>query len=420
MEQSLKIGLKDHRRFRNILVVIFIGLLVFATFGIAFNFRTTVFAAQYETMLSSGSDTEALNAPHRIYVQDWNHIAVLDSDTGKAIHQIPLGQYSYNIGVSLAVDPDAGRLFVTDTQWNSNNKAIDTLTVYRTSDWSIEHRMVVQDIVLYVGNTQPSIAVSPDGKFLYVYNYSVRERKGLESVRFWLSILDLTTWTWLPHDVDLENCGAARLYPTTPNLVYVLCYDDSGDVRVVDTSQATAVSRSSITPVQLRSGLGMIGVSSAAVMNGTIYAVSENREIHIKNPTSPQADRILTGAASTIRQTPGGRIEAQKLVSFLPIRLSSNGHYLLVPTGTEEERSHGIASEIALISTETGEVIRTLHPQPFQGITFASDGVTAFTVVANQDAPKHYGIKLVRLDLVSGAETEILSGAILPGMVITP
>ena len=419
MEQSFRKGSKVGRRLRGILVTIFVGVFVIATFSIPFDLRTTAFAAQFKSMLSPDSDTVALNAPHRIYVQDSDQIAVLDANTGQLIHQIPLNQYAYDIGVSLAVDPDAGRLFVTDRQWDNKNQAIDTLTVYRTNDWSIEQQLLVPDIILYFGNTQPSIAVSPDGKYLYVYNYSDRERKAAEPVRYWLSILDLTTWTWLPRNIDLQDCGAARLFPTAPNLLYVLCYD-STDVRVVDISQSATVSQSGMIPVQSRSRLGLIGVSSATVVNGIIYLVTENREVHIKDPIVPQADRILTGAASNIRQAAGGRVEAQKIVPFHPIGLSSDGQNLLVPTGTEEERSHGIASEIAIISTKSGEVIRTLHPQPFLWITFASDGATAFTVVAAPDTPKHFGIKLVRLDLTSGAETEILSGAVLPGMVITP
>jgi len=336
------------------------------------------------------------------------------------VHRILLGKYSKDIGVSLAVDPNAGRLFVTDTQWDSQNQPVDTLTVYRTSDWSIEQRILVPDITLYLFNAETSIAVSPDGKYLYVYNYGARGRKASEPIRYWLSILDLTTWTWLPHEIDLQDCGSARLFPTTPNLLYVLCYGSgSADVRVVDMSQQVVASHSGVIPVQSRSRMGLIGVSSAIVVNGIMYLVTENREVHIKDPLVHQADRILKGAASNTRQAAADRVEAQKIVPFHPIGLSSDGQYLLVPTGTEEERSHGIASEIAIISTESGEVIRTLHPQPFLWVTFASDGATAFTIVVGPDH-NHFGTKLVRLDLASGVETEIFSGALMPGMVVTP
>jgi hypothetical protein len=310
----------------------------------------------------------------------------------------------------MVADTNSGRLFVTD-----NSSGTDYVTAYKLSDWSVELRLPISNIIRYNGNTQTGIAPSVDGKFLYVYNYNDRTRKDTEPVRYWISVLDLSTGTFLPQEVDLPECGASQLYPMNTRLL-VLCYETS-DIRVVDMMSLTVSKIMSVSPSQQRSGWSLTGLSAATVLGESAYLVTDNREIHIRNLSATDMDRILVQAASSVQQLSPDRLAAEKVVPIQPIGIAPDGRYLYVPSSTADERSRGIASELDVIDIQSGVVVRTLHPQPFRWITFAHDGSSAFTVVVGPDG---FGRKLVRLDLEGGQETDILSGSISPGMIVLP
>jgi DNA-binding beta-propeller fold protein YncE len=357
------------------------------------------------TIRSASSNTTAIDARSLLYIQEQDHIAVLDNRTGERIHDIPLdGEFT---NVFLAVAPQTGRLIISND--------VELLT-YRTANWSIEHRITTPNLINYPGYGFSGIAPSTDGKYLYVYKYLVKMPSGAD---YWLSTLDLDNTNWLPQKVDLPNCGASQLFPGGPDRLYVLCYG-SQDVRVIDTINQKILQSITVNAIQQSSGWTITGAASGTILNGTIYVVTDNREVHIKNPNTSQLDRVLTTASSTVQQIAPNRVVASKIVPFQPVGIDLRDRTLFVPTGTPDERSTGLASEIAFIDTVSGNVQRTLRPsQPFRWIAFSSDGSAAFILLSTSQVI--YGDQLIRIDLQTGAETILVrSSRLYPGFIVSP
>lgn len=382
--------------------LLLLALLIFPLLGGVAVVKTIPHAFATSSTVSSPGDTlVAPSSPSRVYVMSGDHINVLDAQTGQVVHQLPLRLATQSFFI--AAHPATNRVFITDAVFQGN-KAIDYLTVYRTTDWSIERQVPVPDIIRYFGEYS-GIAPSDDGKYLYVYNYNDRTR-GTSPVRYWLSALDLSTGNWLPQQVDLPGCGASQLLVNGSAQVDVLCYD-SNDVRTVNTATfAIAQTTSVVIAQQQRSAGRLPKVATATLRNGTLYVVGENREVHALSQAS--TDRMLTAAADTDRVVP-----------FQPVALDADGSNLYVPSGSADERSRGLASDITVINVTSGAVVRILHPsRPYRWVTFSSDGTTAFLGLVGDDGK--FATSLVRLDLQTGKETQLLQGPVGSGLIVSP
>ncbi len=389
-------------RFPSILIITVIAVLMVGAILLAY-----VQPNALATFSSTGNQNAAVasKSPLFMYVQDMDRIIVLDLQTGRAVHELLLGgEYP---SVFLATAPQTGRLIVSSG---------GNLTVYRVTDWGEESRVSVPRIINYPGYGFSGIAASSDGKYVYVYNYYVKKPSGAD---YWVSTLNLETGAWVPQKIDIPDCGASQLFPNAPERLYIVCYG-SKDVRVIDTVNQMVLQSVHSNPVQPRSGWTVTGAASGTVLNGTIYIVTDNREMHIKNPNTSQADRVLTGASSAVQEMAPGRLAASKLVPFQPVGIDPRGRILFVPSGTADERSTGLASEIVAVDTVSGNIQRTLRPsQPFRWITFAPDGSAAFALFGSEQVI--FGNQIARIDLQTGAETVLLkSDHLYPGFVVSP
>lgn len=383
-------------------VLLLFALLVFPVLGGVAAVKTISHAfATSSSAVGPGEALVAPSGPSRVYVMSGDHVSVLDAQTGQMVHQLPLRLATQSFFI--AAHPATNRAFVTDAVLQGN-KALDYLTVYRTTDWSIEWQVPVPDIIRYFGEYS-GIAPSADGKYLYVYNYNDRTR-GTAPVRYWLSALDLSTGNWLPQQVDLPGCGASQLLVNGSAQVDVLCYD-SNDVRTINTATfASAQTTPVVIAQQQRSAGRLPKVATATSRNGNLYVVSENREVHVLSNAG--ADRILATSAG-----------ADRVVPFQPVALDAAGTNLFVPSGSADERSRGLASDLTVINVATGAVARTLHPsRPYRWVTFSSDGTAAFLGLVGDDGK--FATSLVRLDLQTGEETQLLQGPVGSGLVASP
>ncbi len=339
-------------------------------------------------------------APGVLYIDDGTRVAAVSADTGKVLHAFQVGRAAQSVFIDAPVA--SGRLFLTSTVVEAG-AAANYLDVYRTSDWTLERRVAVPEIIRYMGNVPSGIMASPDGRFVHVYNYNDRTR-GASPVQYWLTTYDLSAGAWLPQRVDLPGCGASQLLQGGSR-VFVLCYD-SHDVRVIDTQVGSALAASiPVAPVIAHAGIGQTSVASGVVSGNSLLIITENREVHVlsmDNLSLPARVNEVVAAS-------------EKVVPFQPSGMQ--GSLLFVPSGSAEERSHGLASRLVAVDTQTGAFVRTLQPsQPFRWVTFGSDGESATLGLATPDAAPN---RLIRFDLKTGAETTITSNTVFPGFVLS-
>lgn len=335
-----------------------------------------------------------------IYADTGSQVAAIDALTGRAGREIPVRKATQSI--FLALSPVGDRFFVTDAAWEADRQA-NYLNIYRTNDWTLERQVAVPDIIRYPGNPpEGGLLPSADGRLLYV---SMARGNTDTTSQYWVARLDVGTGTWLPGRLDLPNCGANRLLRGPAGRPLVLCLG-SQDLRIIDASGQRVEFVLDVTPVQRRAGPGRTKVAAATAREGRIYVVTENREVHVINLDTSAAPRVLTAAATVEKTVPGETVG-----------VDPQGRFAFVPSGTPEERSHGLASEITVLDATTGTLTRSIRLSgPFRGITFAEDTSVAFAVRVGVDG---VGDTLLRLDLVTGKETLLLQRRpLFPGLIV--
>jgi hypothetical protein len=292
----------------------------------------------------------------------------------------------------------------------------DYLTIYSMKDWQIEFRVPVPTIIRYNQNSYPSFVPSHDGELLYVYNYNDRTHTSSkpEPLQYWISVFNLSKQNWLSTEINLPGCGASQMFLTNSEQLYVLCYT-SNELWVIDTSTLNVSQKHTIEPVHDKSGWMATGLSSAVISDETIYIATNNREIHVKNPNAPEFDKIITSASSTVQKFDSDYYAAQTIVPIQPIGIDPDNNKLYVPTGTMEERSRGIATQLAVFNLHSGELLKTFTLRPFRWIAFSSDGTKAYSVV--DTTPDLVGQEVVQINLQTGIEVVLLRGEIYPGLV---
>ncbi len=326
--------------------------------------------------------------PSRAYVEVNGYVDVIDARTAALLHQIPLHLATQS--PFIASDAKGDRLFVTDAGWP--NQSGDILTVYRTTDWSIERQVPVTDIIRYIGQGT-GITASTDGRYAYVYNYNDRTR-GSGPVDYWLSTYDVKAGKWLDKSVDLAGCGNSQLMAGASNMVYVHC-SDTGDLRVIDPASGSVVRT--------------IPLGSRAVSLGQdVYSVGSDGGIQVLNTTN--------GGIRTVPHQGADNLNLS--VPDIPFGITPDGGQVIVPFGTAGEVENGTAHAFAVIDVQTGKTDRTVQAdQTFNWVTFSPDGSTAFLEIGKGDDPQHF---LEQIDLRDGTTTAVLQAPIAPQMVIAP
>lgn len=394
MIRALSIPKATSRRSAGLMMLLLVGLILASLVGGGAAVRVGVNRGS-RPLPDVNQLTAAQNAA-LVYLMNGDRVTVLNAQTGQVVRQLPLRLATQSL--FLAAHPATRRLFVTDALLQGD-RAVDTLTVYRTTDWSIERQVPVPDIIRYM-NGSSGILPSNDGKILYVYNYNDRTR-GAAPVRYWLTALNLDTGTWLGSQVDLPNCGASQLIADGPTRVAVLCAD-SNDIRIVDAGTLTNVEARSIPLTRQRIGNRLPRVAAIVLRGNDLYVVSENREVHVLSASG--AEHVLSASRTTDRMVP-----------FQPMGVDG-GNNLLIPSGSPEELSRGLLSEIAVVNASSGMTVKTLQPsRPFRWAAFSADGSTAFLSVVGADKLATTG--LVQMDLQTGNETQVLQGPVGSGFI---
>ena len=355
-----------------------------------------LFAWSLTTLVTSTFTVEAApvsSTDSRVAILSGDHIAIVDIRTGQTAQNLPVRLITQSI--FMAASSNSSRFFVTDAKWQ-NGHAVDYLSVYDTNTWRLTAEIPVPDIIRYIGDDHPTgIAPSTDGKYLYVYNYS--DRDATSPVRYWLSILDLQTDQWVGQ-IDLPDCGPARILVSASSPLSVLCYDTE-DIRVLNT-QNNAVSAVSDVPMQVHNvgGSNQSRVGSGLAFGSQLYVVRDDQDVEHASVTS-------TGVGVWTH----GVVAAQRSVGFKDIGVDPVTAQLLVPVGTPDENSRGLSSAILVADSHSGASVRTIRPKArFRDVAFSTDGSSAF-VVGDQNGN---GSGVSQINLTSGTERQVFTGPV--------
>jgi DNA-binding beta-propeller fold protein YncE len=387
------------------LAVLFASLFTIASGN---QVRVAAVATAVMSLFQSATGATAAAPTGVVFISKDGRIDAVNADTGAVLHEIQVGAAGQSVFMS--APPNTGKLFLTESVMESGTVS-NVLDVYLTSDWTLEKRASAPDIIRYTGNVPSGILASSDGRFVYVYNYNDRTR-GSGPVQYWVMTYDVNAGAWLPGRIDMQGCGASQLLQgTDTSRLFVVC-SDSRDIRVVDTRAQALTSTQAIQPVAIHSGTGLTSIASAVVSGNNLFAITENREVH-ELGIAPPSSASAALAAPIVHENVAS---SEKVVPFQPTGIQANS--LFVPSGSPEERSHGLSSRLVVVDARGGQLLRTIQTSTtFRWVTFTDDGQFAFLALA---APDQAATSLVRLDLQKGTETTLLSGTSLgPGYVIS-
>ncbi|MBI3970864.1 MAG: hypothetical protein HY332_06205 [Chloroflexi bacterium] len=329
----------------------------------------------------------ATTPPTCLYVVDpaggdaASRVLVLDLITGTVFHTIGT---AYN--PQIAISPDGRRLYIGETETDGRTSS-DWLRVVDTATWAQVAKVPAPSRLLYKIWGTPSMALSPDGTRLHVQKYGARGtgQLGPGNVFYWLDVFDTAANVFLPQQIALPGCGYGLPLPTSGPLA-VLCYG-TNDLRLAQPATGRVVAQVAIPGAQpvIRPGW----VAGAAAGAGRLYAVTDNGQVLMVDPVRGARTAGIDLGMPRSQMVPLGRVA-----------LAPDGRHLYVGVGTVEERSHGMASEIWEIDTRKWQRTRVLRPTaPIFQFSIGQDGQQLFAA-----SPWQGSVHIV--DLASGQETD--------------
>ncbi len=305
---------------------------------------------------------------------DSQGVVELDPMTGAVRRQIDMIPYG-NSYPHLEVSPEADRLAVAGSLPGEEMR-LDVL-IYRLSDFTLLQRVPVPTLIqaFSVGD---GIALSPDGRFLYAYQYEAPPDGNGNNARYWLGTYDLDAQMWLA-DVDLPYCGpVTRMDVRSSPYVYVQC-SQTGLLNV-DTSTGTVepIAGQQTASFQHHGNKALLLTTGGTFYSGASWAVNDVEEPH-------QFD-----------------IPSGWTVAPLPFHVSGGFTFAYVPIQPSDGHD---PTEIVVIDLNTNTVTRTIQTSaPFREIVFSGDEQFAYVTLVG---PDQFTTGIARIDLATGVETTL-------------
>lgn len=171
--------------------------------------------------------------PGWLYVVDSKHgaaegqVIVLDPEQGRVVRTFATG-----MSPDIALSPDGKRLYVASTRPERDGQpARDELSIIETASGRVIQTVDNTDRAYY--NVQPAfsnMAFSPNGRWLYVSKISL---VGPEVILYWVATLDTRTNRFLPGRAELPGCGSTQLLPLEKERQLQVVCTDTMDVRAL-------------------------------------------------------------------------------------------------------------------------------------------------------------------------------------------
>ncbi len=309
-------------------------------------------------------------------------VTILDPVTQREVYSITTG-----VAVDVVPSSDGSLLYITD--WDTHAKrglgggelfAVDIRT--GRERW----RVAFENRVLYMFGEGPSImALSPDGRWLYLYKADLKEMK--DPMPYWIGVVDVITGQATPDTVPLPGCGPAILTPSLDGgSLYVTCLGSS-DIRFVNLHTR-----------RVEQQLGTLGVSKLAGISGRIkgsvlsrdgralYVVTDAFQVAVVDVTMRTVSRMVSLGRD------------YQVVPERSVALSPDGTKLFVGLSTREDVA--TANEIRTFDTLTWREAGRSH---------LTKPIGASTLTARADGRSIYSIGAAPLghaDTILGADTD--------------
>ncbi len=160
------------------------------------NFTPSTLALRPQPVPTATSEERAEAGDTRLYLTAFQNdfVSVVDPVSGHGLHQVPVAAGQ----AGMAVSPDGKRLYVVDGMPAKDGQ----LRLFDTSTWETIHREPVVDRARLLGGNP--VTLSPDGRWLVVAHYSYERGEA------WVSVFDTQDLRFLPGDAwKLADCVRA-------------------------------------------------------------------------------------------------------------------------------------------------------------------------------------------------------------------
>lgn len=320
-------------------------------------------------------------------------VVAFNSSTGAVVRRIP-AFYQPDIAVS----PGGDRLFLLysrDTDQTTTTRHI--LSLVDTRSWATLASTTLADRFLYNVSGPSTLALSPDGTRLFMYNSNAWKwdpvREPNTPLSYWLTVMDTASLQVLPSQIPLPNCGAARMALAAGQLV-VLC-GETGTVHFVDPRALRVVASINVTPRPT----GLV----VAVDQETVYVVTVDLSVVA---ISARPHTIARRVTLRRPQTPAfGSIPPKNGMA-----MSADGRYLIVGVMAEPRNTES-AFALYAIDTTSLEVVKTVRLPRFAGIKEAPGGGLYLFRSGNSHATD-WGIQVLPSDLSRATQLIWLDGPV--------
>jgi len=284
--------------FSGIMVAVFFAALLTLPGLSTANSETTVPIGGYLSSLAILPDGKS------IYVTNSEVVSVIDTSTNKLSTTIKTGDKPWAVAVSpdgkyaYAINRDSYTAKLDAPYQLPNGLQVTETTVYNGSVSIINTATNSVQTTVMSGGIPWAVAVSPDGNRVYVLNLVQGTQAMVEPTGGELLVINTATNT-VSSTLSLEG-GLTLDLAVSPDGKYVYVARDMGFVSVIDASTNTETTRINV------GGLGLNGVTISP--DGTSLYVAGTTDVYVVNTKSNAVTATITGLGgpSGVAVSPNG------------------------------------------------------------------------------------------------------------------
>jgi hypothetical protein len=321
----------------------------------------TVFTIMAVCFISSGvgvraqSSSSGRGAAFAVYADRATQKAGLVSfqgNSGVVNARLSLPYFSATQSLDMLANAASNRLYLARLDEAGGGKAVNTPSILDAHSLKILANTFVPHRIMYKLFSNSTMALSPDGRKLFVYNYLPTNSN--QTPRDWLTVLNARTLAREGNRIPLPGCDAEQM-ATTAKQIVIMCFGTS-DLRFADPATRRVVRRNPLA----------VDLSSMTVSPGRRFV-------------------FVAGSAGQIAVIGSKDHKTLRVVNYQPdfgasvgrtrLAVSRDGRYLFVGLA---HQTGGTALYVNVIELPSLRLKETLKMQPAQVFAAAPQGAYAF------------------------------------------
>jgi DNA-binding beta-propeller fold protein YncE len=296
----------------------------------------------------------------------------------------------------MALSPDGKRLYVL-------SGAPATLSVIDTASGALIAAVEAGDRIQYlVLPDVPALTVSPDGRWVYVLRmHSVAPLLDV----FAIATFDTAQNRMLPEEASVPNCGAGHLIPGREERSVLLFCVNSNDMRLVTLSPNGGIAAESDAVIPEIAGVPGGAGNELFTLTKVVSPTPDATSVRLLTASGGTSEVAVAG--SQLREAarpafPESSASKHLTGRWIPLRpwpRSPDGSRIYVGSGRLENRSSGLVDAIHVVDAGSGRIDRTIQTtEPFWSIATSADKRHLYTI-----SPATRSISVI--DLSTGERT---------------